>query len=351
MIRISLTRRRWFGFTLIELLVVIAIIAILIGLLLPAVQKVREAAARAKCMNNLKQLGLAAHNYFDANGSLPPAVQMNYAQAGNWGLTSDLNQPFGPNWAVFILPYIEQDNLFKSVDVAGYHNSGSQNWRNLRGTTVPTFLCPLETRGNVPFGTGSASAGGYSGWARGNYAANAGPGYWADTVNGSGGDIEINWGSGNWIYGNKPVMGINYGAKINLISAEDGTSNTILFNHLRVGVEARDSRGSWALGMPGASVTVANAWGDSPTPNDNNEASDDVQYCDQFFYSGIGTNDLMGCWTGCWSWQAQARSKHSVGNPTCFADGSVRTISNAVSNQTWAYLLSPNDGRALGTDY
>ncbi len=351
MIRFSLTRRRWFGFTLIELLVVIAIIAILIGLLLPAVQKVREAAARAKCQNNLKQLGLAAHNYFDANGSLPPAVQMNYAVHGDQNGVSDLNQPFGPNWAVLILPYIEQDNLYKSVDVAGYRNSGSQNWRNLRGTKVPTYLCPVESRQDVLFGTGSASAGGTVGWARGNYAANAGPGYWWDTVNGDGGDIEINWGSGNVISGNKPVMGINYGAKITLIAAQDGTSNTVLFNHVRVGVSALDSRGTWALGMPGASVTVANAWGDSPTPNDNNEASDDIQYCDQFYYSGIGTRDLMGCWTGCWSWQAQARSRHSAGNPTCFADGSVRTVSNGVSNQTWAYLLSPNDGRALGTDY
>src|SRR5713101_716227 len=112
------------GFTLFELLVVIAIIAVLVGLLLPAVQKVREAANRMKCGNNLKQIGLAAHHYHDSHRKFPPAVQIAKAPINGTKDTLSVYKKtgpiFGPNWAIFLLPYVEQENLYKTIDVNAY---------------------------------------------------------------------------------------------------------------------------------------------------------------------------------------------------------------------------------------
>jgi prepilin-type N-terminal cleavage/methylation domain-containing protein/prepilin-type processing-associated H-X9-DG protein len=128
-------RRRASGFTLIELLVVIAIIAILIGLLLPAVQKVREAAMRAECYNNLKQLGLALHDYHDANGAFPPSKQ---------------TTPTNHSWTPRVLPYIEQGNLYTRYNFAVNWDNAAVNDANPGGvgqTEIATFLCPAAPSG------------------------------------------------------------------------------------------------------------------------------------------------------------------------------------------------------------
>src|SRR4051812_4027280 len=137
-IRSTRSRRR--GFTLIELLVVIAIIAILIGLLLPAVQKVREAAARIQCANNLKQQGLALHAYHDANQALPN---------GNSPYTSAFPYEGSWSWMAQILPYVEQDNAYKQAKA--FASSGGSNWYSWYNPVCSLkqkmFSCPADTRG------------------------------------------------------------------------------------------------------------------------------------------------------------------------------------------------------------
>ncbi len=161
-----LIRRR--GFTLIELLVVIAIIAILIGLLLPAVQKVRAAAARTQCQNNLHQLGLAMHSYHDANNAFPPA----FAKPSNYG------------WSLWLLPYVEQTNLFNTINP--YSSTLSLN-----GSTtlkLPVFVCPSDPGGAI-----NNYFGGYS---KSNYVV-------SEQVSDGGSNISI-------------------------LSITDGTSNTLM---------------------------------------------------------------------------------------------------------------------------
>ncbi|MCI0459696.1 MAG: DUF1559 domain-containing protein [Gemmataceae bacterium] len=121
------------GFTLIELLVVIAIIAVLIGLLLPAVQKVREAANRMSCQNNLKQIGLALHNYHDTNSSFPPGGVTNGPCCGTQS---------GATWTIYILPYIEQDNLYKQYNFSQTNESPANAF--VRTQFVKAYNCPSD---------------------------------------------------------------------------------------------------------------------------------------------------------------------------------------------------------------
>jgi len=232
------------GFTLIELLVVIAIIAILIGLLLPAVQKVREAAARSSCSNNLKQLGLGCHNYHDANGFLPPG------QIRNEWLT----------WAVLIMPYIEQNAAYQRFDLQRRFNE-QPSPSPVNGPYLPddpcpvnikTFFCPGRrgvdvgySKNDSPQGTGvtfPARPGGLSDYAV-NQGSNNSNGTMTNTTH-----IKAIDSSGAPFSGNfadtapAGVKVLSYKGQVTLQTIPDGTSNTFMIGEKHIRPNSRDGK-------------------------------------------------------------------------------------------------------------
>lgn len=227
---------RMFGFTLIELLVVIAIIAVLIGLLLPAVQKVRDAAARTKCQNNMKQLALGLHNYHDAYGRLPA------------GASTDPETPEIPNtfaqkprqtWSISILPYIEQDPIYRQLNLTGtFQNRINPAWAsssdpNIRMifNRVPLFECPSDRQTS-------------SGRATTNYMGIQGgcnPGIITNqsqlTPNSEG------CGSSPFLFGRVVANTgpLHFNSRVKLVAVTDGTSNTFLLGETRYSNKPRYS--------------------------------------------------------------------------------------------------------------
>lgn len=336
------------AFTLIELLVVIAIIAVLIALLVPAVQKVRESAARTQCSNNMKQLGLAFHSYHDVRKTLPPAVMMNYGSGGS-GYPGDATLNFGPNWAVLLLPYIEQNALYNSVSasVERYPTTPGENaWRSIVNTPLSIFRCPSDSSASlVHNGSGTT-------WARGNYGGNVGCGlFWV----GGEGLVQVQnsvymprFGvAGGWGYSDIGLdkyqlagpLGVNISFKLPVI--QDGTSNTVLVDEIRIGPTDTDRRGVWAMGLVGASLTAGHGRADTPTPNADIPGGDDVFGC---------TSDVIAKMQCAPSWhnlQVHARSRHVNGVHVLLCDGTVRFCGNGIARTLWFFLHSTQDGQAV----
>jgi prepilin-type N-terminal cleavage/methylation domain-containing protein/prepilin-type processing-associated H-X9-DG protein len=207
---VTTARRR--GFTLIELLVVIGIIAVLIALLLPAVQKVREAAARIQCSNNLKQIGLAAHNYHDARDKFPTGARLPVDVGGT--------PSGGTNVWVELLPYFEQDNLYKKWDSNDNRNNVAGGRNATQAQVIKILLCPSD-RLPEPIWELTAETAASPPWSRGFYGLSS--------YGGSAGRRAVYTG-GPPAFPGISRDGVFYlGSNIRLTDVTDGTTNTFLF--------------------------------------------------------------------------------------------------------------------------
>ncbi|QDT32253.1 DUF1559 domain-containing protein [Thalassoglobus polymorphus] len=326
--------RRMPGFTLIELLVVIAIIAILVALLLPAVQQAREAARRSQCKNNLKQLGIAMHNYLDTHSVFPYGHQQElYA-----GQTKRRD-----SWFQRILPFVDQAPRYNLYE--NYHTVDPYKAEYIHRITdqdivgpVPSASCPSDPESPGRGGNGGTVA------FQSSYAVSAGAGQ----------TISVDPTTQNITVTNMNVAnttqstGLFYlNSKTGINTCRDGSSNTLLFSE---GIVRDSSKGGWGeLGGHWGGAPHG-AFGFSVAETPNTTVPDRVYSCKQT--SVAGAPNLAPCengnadgLSGRWNF---ARSYHTGGVQVTLADGSVRFISENLDRQTWLKLGMPQDGQVIG---
>ncbi|QJW93733.1 DUF1559 domain-containing protein [Frigoriglobus tundricola] len=305
-------RRIRAAFTLIELLVVVAIIAILIGLLLPAVQKVRSAAARMTCQNNLKQIGLASHNYINSNNNqLPtnftiisdPAVQASYPNYP--GFTGNFAPSPQYGWALVLLPYLEQNNIFTQFDLTQSWNATDAN-RAAASHVIPGYICPsaphgprtvLNTASGVSFRAGAS-----------DYVGVAGAYH-----------LAVGQDPTHYFPG---AMHFRSGTPMRIPNVTDGLSNTLII------VEKADSPYQWKAGVMtgGTDSSTGNGWAGT-------------LWNDMRSYSFDGLTQFGECAVNCNN-GAAPYGFHTGGANVLFLDGSVHFLTQGGSNQALLVALS-----------